>query len=230
MEASHGEYRHRRGQGSSIAREGGPQTLPERLRSPLHSLQQQPLSAEVRDHFARHQLDVLVAPLRREPRGNRPREEAGELVVLDEALDDLAGAIRCRDEATVRLEVGPRRSRRKEGEAPRRPPISRRGSPDRPCAGAPRATSAPDRASRAGTSARRRSRASPGSPPRRSTSRLNSSTDSELGQLAEARAAAAEVLRINPQFSLAIHEQREPIKDPAVLERHLVALRKAGLK
>jgi TolB-like protein/DNA-binding winged helix-turn-helix (wHTH) protein/Tfp pilus assembly protein PilF len=53
---------------------------------------------------------------------------------------------------------------------------------------------------------------------------------SELGQEAEARAEAAEVLRINPQFSLEIHRQRMPIKDPAVLERHIAALRKAGLK
>jgi len=53
---------------------------------------------------------------------------------------------------------------------------------------------------------------------------------SELGRAAEARAEAAEVLRINPQFSLEVHKQRAPIKDPAVLERHLAALRKAGLK
>ena len=53
---------------------------------------------------------------------------------------------------------------------------------------------------------------------------------SELGQAAEARAEAAEVLRLNPQFSLAVHRQRMPIKDPAVLERHLADLRKAGLK
>jgi adenylate cyclase len=53
---------------------------------------------------------------------------------------------------------------------------------------------------------------------------------SELGQAAEAWAEAAEVLRLNPNFSLAVHRQRMPIKDPAVLERHLAALRKAGLK
>jgi tetratricopeptide (TPR) repeat protein len=53
---------------------------------------------------------------------------------------------------------------------------------------------------------------------------------SELGQAAEARAEAAEVLRLNPQFSLEVHKQRAPIKDPAVLERHIAALRKAGLK
>jgi TolB-like protein/Tfp pilus assembly protein PilF len=53
---------------------------------------------------------------------------------------------------------------------------------------------------------------------------------SELGREAEARAEAAEVLRINPHFSLEVHQQRAPIKDPAALERHLAALRKAGLK
>jgi tetratricopeptide (TPR) repeat protein len=53
---------------------------------------------------------------------------------------------------------------------------------------------------------------------------------SELGREAEARAEAAEVLRINPKFSLEIHKQRAPIKDPAILERHLAALRKVGLK
>jgi adenylate cyclase len=53
---------------------------------------------------------------------------------------------------------------------------------------------------------------------------------SELGREAEARAEAAEVRRINSQFSLEVHKQRVPIKDPAMLERHIAALRKAGLK
>jgi len=53
---------------------------------------------------------------------------------------------------------------------------------------------------------------------------------SELGQEDEARTETAEVLRLNPKFSLAVHRQRMPIKDVAVLERHLAALRKAGLK
>ena len=53
---------------------------------------------------------------------------------------------------------------------------------------------------------------------------------SELGRGAEARAQAAEVRRINPQYSLEVHRQREPIKDPALLERQLANLRKAGLK
>jgi adenylate cyclase len=53
---------------------------------------------------------------------------------------------------------------------------------------------------------------------------------SELGRDAEAQAEAAEVLRLNPQFSLEVHKERAPIKDPAVLERHMTTLRKAGLK
>jgi adenylate cyclase len=52
----------------------------------------------------------------------------------------------------------------------------------------------------------------------------------EVGREAEARAEAAEVLRINPQFSLEVHRERAPIKDPTMLARHLAALRKAGLK
>src|SRR5437667_7233820 len=53
---------------------------------------------------------------------------------------------------------------------------------------------------------------------------------SELGKETEAHTEAAEVLRLNPQFSLEVHKERVPIKDPAMLERHLAALRKAGLK
>src|SRR5262245_20321243 len=53
---------------------------------------------------------------------------------------------------------------------------------------------------------------------------------SELGKDAEARAEAAEVLRINPQFTLEVHKQQVPIKEPATLERHIAALRKAGLQ
>jgi adenylate cyclase len=53
---------------------------------------------------------------------------------------------------------------------------------------------------------------------------------SELGKEAEAQAEAAEVLRLNSKFSLEVHKERAPIKDPALLERHIAALRKAGLK
>jgi adenylate cyclase len=53
---------------------------------------------------------------------------------------------------------------------------------------------------------------------------------SESGLEAEARAAAAEVLRISPNFSLGVMKQRVPNTDPAVVERSVAALRKAGLK
>jgi tetratricopeptide (TPR) repeat protein len=53
---------------------------------------------------------------------------------------------------------------------------------------------------------------------------------SELGKDAEARADAAEVLRINPNYSLEVARQRSLHKDPAMLELGIAALRKAGLK
>jgi adenylate cyclase len=53
---------------------------------------------------------------------------------------------------------------------------------------------------------------------------------SELGREEEARAEVAEVLRLNPYFSIEGLRQRVPYKDPAELERYLDALRKAGLK
>jgi adenylate cyclase len=53
---------------------------------------------------------------------------------------------------------------------------------------------------------------------------------SESGREEEARAAATEVLRINPKFSLEVWRQRAPYTDPAVVERQLAALHKAGLK
>jgi DNA-binding winged helix-turn-helix (wHTH) protein len=53
---------------------------------------------------------------------------------------------------------------------------------------------------------------------------------SELGREEEARAEAAEVLRLSPTYSLDVVRQTWPYKDPADLERTLAALRKAGLK
>ena len=53
---------------------------------------------------------------------------------------------------------------------------------------------------------------------------------SELGREEEARDEAAEVLRINPNFSLEVWRQRRPHKDQAELERILNGLRRAGLK
>jgi adenylate cyclase len=52
----------------------------------------------------------------------------------------------------------------------------------------------------------------------------------EVGRLEEARAEVAEVLRLNPNYSLEWVRQNMPYKDPAMMERHLAALRKAGLK
>jgi TolB-like protein len=51
-----------------------------------------------------------------------------------------------------------------------------------------------------------------------------------LSQDQKARAHAEEVLKINPNFSLANYRKSMFYKDPAHLERHIDALRKAGLK
>ena len=53
---------------------------------------------------------------------------------------------------------------------------------------------------------------------------------SELGREEEARAEAAEILRISPNFSLEVWRQKALYKDPAVGERMIAALRKAGLR
>jgi adenylate cyclase len=53
---------------------------------------------------------------------------------------------------------------------------------------------------------------------------------SGLGREEEARTEAAEVLRLNSNFSLEMWRKSSPVKDPAVLERQIAALRKAGLK
>ena len=50
------------------------------------------------------------------------------------------------------------------------------------------------------------------------------------GREEEARAEAAEVLRINPKFSLEKFEKRVPLKKKTDKERWIGALRKAGLK
>ena len=52
---------------------------------------------------------------------------------------------------------------------------------------------------------------------------------SELGRDAEARAAAAEVLRTNPKFTVAFWGRVSPYKDSAAWARHRTALLKAGL-
>jgi TolB-like protein len=55
-------------------------------------------------------------------------------------------------------------------------------------------------------------------------------TYSELGRQEEARAEAAEVLRLSPKFSLEVYRQRLSYTEPGETERLLTALRKAGLK
>jgi adenylate cyclase len=50
-----------------------------------------------------------------------------------------------------------------------------------------------------------------------------------LGREEEARAAAAEILRINPKFSLELYAKALPFTKP-VAERIVADLRKAGLK
>jgi adenylate cyclase len=53
---------------------------------------------------------------------------------------------------------------------------------------------------------------------------------SELEREKEAKAEGAEILRINPNFSVEAWKQRVFLKEPAEIERYAAALRKAGLK
>jgi len=53
--------------------------------------------------------------------------------------------------------------------------------------------------------------------------------DVELGREDDARAEAAEVLRLSPHYSLATFQHVYPLKDPTVRDRWLADLRKAGL-
>jgi adenylate cyclase len=50
------------------------------------------------------------------------------------------------------------------------------------------------------------------------------------GREDEARVAAAEVLKLNPKFSLERFVKIHPYKDPSMRERYINSLRKAGLK
>ena len=53
---------------------------------------------------------------------------------------------------------------------------------------------------------------------------------SQLGREEEARAAAAEVLRLNPKFSVDYIARKWPYKNQADMEMLVDALRKTGLK
>lgn len=55
-------------------------------------------------------------------------------------------------------------------------------------------------------------------------------SNSSLGNELEAVAAAEQVLKINPKFSLESYAKTLPYKNKAVTERYVAALRKAGLK
>jgi adenylate cyclase len=59
---------------------------------------------------------------------------------------------------------------------------------------------------------------------------LLAEANSSSGRDAEAAAAAKEVLRINPQFSVEAYSKIPPYKNRADLDRELAALRQAGLK
>jgi adenylate cyclase len=50
----------------------------------------------------------------------------------------------------------------------------------------------------------------------------------DVGREEEARAEVADILRVNPKFSLKV-EREVPLKDPAVLAHWLDNLRRAGL-
>ncbi len=52
----------------------------------------------------------------------------------------------------------------------------------------------------------------------------------ELGREEKARAEAAEILKLVPNFSVEVWGQRNPNTDQAQIERNMDALRKAGLK
>ena len=51
-----------------------------------------------------------------------------------------------------------------------------------------------------------------------------------MGREKEARAEAAEVLRINPKFSLDLWAKRQIYKDQSKVDKLVDGLRKAGLK
>ena len=53
---------------------------------------------------------------------------------------------------------------------------------------------------------------------------------SSMGRDAEAAAAAKEVLRINPKFTIESYAKALPYKDKADVERDVAALQKAGLQ
>jgi tetratricopeptide (TPR) repeat protein len=60
--------------------------------------------------------------------------------------------------------------------------------------------------------------------------RMLAATYAELGRDKDTRAEVAEVLRIDPAYSIELYRARVPFKNQADLDRLIGALRKAGLK
>jgi adenylate cyclase len=60
--------------------------------------------------------------------------------------------------------------------------------------------------------------------------RMLAATYAELGRQKEAQAEAAEVMRLNPAFSVELYRARLPFKNQPDLDRFVAGLRKAGLK
>ena len=59
--------------------------------------------------------------------------------------------------------------------------------------------------------------------------RLLAANYAHLGMLTEARAQASEVMRLHPGFTIGKWRDRPPYRDPAIIERYVEGLRKAGL-
>ncbi|WP_246801946.1 tetratricopeptide repeat protein [Ensifer sp. ENS06] len=59
--------------------------------------------------------------------------------------------------------------------------------------------------------------------------RLLAATYAQLGRLEDARRAAAELLKLNPEFSIERYGSRAPYRDKALLARYVEGLRLAGL-
>ncbi|MFO1059640.1 MAG: adenylate/guanylate cyclase domain-containing protein [Dongiaceae bacterium] len=78
----------------------------------------------------------------------------------------------------------------------------------------------------AGATLRHRLERNPGSP---TSLALLAACYGHLGQLDEARAAWAELMRLSPDFSMERRRRVLPFRDPAMLEQRLEGLRRAGL-